>query len=150
MSVTIQITPEQAEQLRAHQQNELRRRQYLDDLKTDAEDATYAQPAPDSGASAEDEGEATQAQDARLSTPGYRQLSEQEQAQVQAIRDLGAQMREVVDAIATTASAAVSHRSSQDEMNSATEALRWASTARTHMQTGLMCLTRAVTRPDFF
>lgn len=69
---------------------------------------------------------------------GYRELDEDEIALVNRIKMHGAETSALIEEIRAGLPA---HPS---------EPQRWASIAQTHIQQGLMALTRAVTKPDFF
>lgn len=64
---------------------------------------------------------------------GYRQLTEQEQALVKRSRDLGDELRKLIDE--TRATPADPH---------------FLAMAQAELQTGLMHFVRAVSKPDFF
>ena len=67
---------------------------------------------------------------------GYRELSEEEIARMNQIKALGKQFQELVERF---------------EMEGSSWAdPRWVAIGRTHLQQGLMALTRAVAKPDFF
>jgi hypothetical protein len=65
---------------------------------------------------------------------GYRELSENEIARMNEIKEFGRQVGELVQAMEWT--------DSFDQ--------RWVEIGRVHLQQGLMALTRAVARPEFF
>ena len=77
---------------------------------------------------------------------GYRELSQEEIDLVNEIKDLGPECRAMVDKIVFKASLSQEDTDPEEFR----EAMRWAAIARTHFQEGLMALTRAVTRPEFF
>lgn len=81
---------------------------------------------------------------------GYRDLTPEEITQINKIKTLGGLVQELVEAIANMESARCTPQSSAEELGAATEAMRWTSIAKTHLQTGLMCLTRAVAKPTNF
>lgn len=67
-------------------------------------------------------------------TPGHRELSQQEVDLIKTIRHHGENLRvlcETADALDYT-----------DK--------RWAAIGRTHFQEGIMCLVRAITKPEVF
>lgn len=66
---------------------------------------------------------------------GYRQLNEDEAATMNEIKALGVQLEAMCDRLA--------HTSDSDSD-------RWVSIGKTHLQQGLMALTRAVARPTSF
>ncbi len=63
---------------------------------------------------------------------GYRELSEDEIAAMNAIKALGPQIEAVIDAMPESSDG------------------RWRSIGTTSLQQGLMALTRAIAKPDFF
>ena len=64
---------------------------------------------------------------------GYRELSENEIELMNQVKALGPKIEDVIRKI-----------SAEDADK------RWVSIGKTHLQQGLMALTRAVSRPDFF
>lgn len=76
---------------------------------------------------------------------GYRDLSQEEIDLMNTIKSLGRVIEERVDAVQER------NRIGIDQGHEdAKEAARWVAIARTHLQQGLMALTRAVAKPDFF
>jgi hypothetical protein len=67
---------------------------------------------------------------------GYRELSATEIARMNEIKALGAKIGELVEALEVEGSA------SGDP--------RWVAIGKTHLQQGLMALTRAIAKPEFF
>lgn len=65
---------------------------------------------------------------------GYRELSEEEISLMNKVKEKGAELGALVQELRATASL--------DQ--------RWVSIGATHMQEGLMALTRSVAKPDFF
>jgi hypothetical protein len=65
---------------------------------------------------------------------GYRELDETEIAQMNAVKEVGAKLGELVATMRTN--------TDLDQ--------RWVSIGATHMQEGLMALTRAIAKPTFF
>jgi hypothetical protein len=65
---------------------------------------------------------------------GYRELSEEEIANMNAVKEHGKRLGELV--------ASMRESEALDQ--------RWVSTGATDLQKGLMALTRAITKPDFF
>lgn len=63
---------------------------------------------------------------------GYRELTQAEVDAMNAIKALGPQIQSVIDAM-------------PDDCDK-----RWQSIGRTHLQEGLMALTRAISKPDGF
>ena len=64
---------------------------------------------------------------------GYRELSEDEIGVMNSIKDVGTELGELVDFV----------RAHEGDP-------RWIAIAQTHLQQGLMALTRAVAKPEFF
>lgn len=81
---------------------------------------------------------------------GYRDLTPDEIATINKIKTTGLLLGELIDSIAQLESAKCTTQSSETELTAAVEAMRWASTAKTHLQLGMMCLTRAVAKPQGF
>jgi hypothetical protein len=65
---------------------------------------------------------------------GYRELTQEEIDMMNQIKDKGRQLGELIEQMRT--------RSMYDQ--------RWVSIGATHLQEGLMALTRAVAKPTFF
>lgn len=65
---------------------------------------------------------------------GYRELNEPELDNINAVKDLGLVIGDLVDDLRLNQNA--------DQ--------RWCSIGQTHLQQGLMALTRAIAKPDFF
>lgn len=65
---------------------------------------------------------------------GYRELTATEIANMNAVKEHGAKVGDLVEAM-----------SAVEELDQ-----RWISIARTHLQQGFMALTRAIAKPDFF
>lgn len=76
---------------------------------------------------------------------GYRELNEDEIQLMNAIKNLGPILQEVIKAVERSIEADNVNHGSPDA-----EAYRWVSIGKTHLQQGLMALTRAVARPEFF
>lgn len=81
---------------------------------------------------------------------GYRDLSPEEIDLVNRIKAKGLEIQELVEEVTRRDSEAINTLSSTEQLNTAAEAMRWASIAKTHLQVGLMALTRAVTKPQGF
>ena len=65
---------------------------------------------------------------------GYRELNEEEIKEMNSVKELGVSLGKVVEA-----------------MREAPEVdQRWVAIGATHLQQGLMALTRAIAKPDFF
>jgi hypothetical protein len=64
---------------------------------------------------------------------GYRELSEKDIAQMNEIKEFGGQLSSLIRNL---------------ELHGADE--RWVEIGMTHLQEGLMALTRAVAKPEFF
>lgn len=67
---------------------------------------------------------------------GYRELNEAEIGRMNTIKMLGAKLSELVEAL--------------EIEDSASADPRWVAIGKTHLQQGLMALTRAVAKPEFF
>lgn len=76
---------------------------------------------------------------------GYRQLSDNEVALVNRIKDEGAKLEALINEVNSRQAAITETFGSPDA-----EAYRWSGIAKTHFQQGLMALTRAVTKPETF
>lgn len=68
---------------------------------------------------------------------GYRALSADDLALIHDVKEHGESLRELIARV-------------EKHNNAGSEAKRWASIARTHLQQGYMALVRSVTRPDTF
>lgn len=73
---------------------------------------------------------------------GYRELSQDEIDLMNEIKTKGAELGELVEKVTAVNAGNPAARDS--------EAFRWAAIAKTDFQTGLMALTRAVAKPEFF
>jgi hypothetical protein len=67
---------------------------------------------------------------------GYRELNEEEIARMNEIKDLGGQLGALIQHLEIQGSAVADPR--------------WVAIGKTHLQQGLMALTRAVAKPEFF
>jgi hypothetical protein len=63
---------------------------------------------------------------------GYRELDQAEIDAMNKVKEMGVKIGEMIDALPDTADG------------------RWKSIGKTHMQEGLMALTRSIAKPDFF
>ncbi|MEM7706562.1 MAG: hypothetical protein AAF358_13470 [Pseudomonadota bacterium] len=73
---------------------------------------------------------------------GYRDLNQSEIELMNEIKSKGQELQELIDKV---------HRTNSELVcTTEAEASRWASIARTHPQQGIMALTRAVAKPEFF
>lgn len=81
---------------------------------------------------------------------GYRDLSADEIETINKIKTTAALVGELVDTITKMESARADFTASPETIDAATNAMRWASQAKTHLQTGFMMLTRAVAKPSGF
>ena len=70
---------------------------------------------------------------------GYRELNQDEIDLMNAIKEKGVELETLIEDVRGTVRG-----------DPTVEPLRWASIAQTHLQQGLMALTRAVAKPDFF
>lgn len=79
---------------------------------------------------------------------GYRELTQEEIDLMNEIKAKGAELGELIERVNKVNS------STDDEDFDAlvvrSQAMRWAAEAKTDFQKGLMCLTRAVAKPEFF
>lgn len=99
--------------------------------------------------------EARELPDERLSSgqqkiKGYRDLTPEEIELVNKIKTTALDIKAMVETVAGIESAKITHGASQEQLDSASESLRWATIAKTHLQQGFMALTRAVTKPEGF
>jgi hypothetical protein len=67
---------------------------------------------------------------------GYRELNATEIGRMNEIKTLGAKLGELIEALEIEGSASAD--------------TRWVAIAKTNLQQGLMALTRAVAKPEFF
>lgn len=70
---------------------------------------------------------------------GYRELDQAEIDLINEIKQQGAALQQLLDKVGQA-----------DAQGDYSEAARWRALAKTHLQQGLMALTRAVAKPDFF
>jgi len=73
---------------------------------------------------------------------GYRELNEREIELMNEIKAKGVELGELVEKLKWVGAGG--------PIDTATVDMRWVSIGATHLQQGLMALTRAVARPDFF
>lgn len=78
---------------------------------------------------------------------GYRELSQDEIDLMNEVKAKGLELDELLKKIADTNQAL--HESGEPGPFTS-EAFRWVSIAKTHLQQGLMAATRAVAKPEFF
>jgi len=78
---------------------------------------------------------------------GYRELSVAEIALMNEIKSHGEKLGDLIDRLRSCPSAG---SESIEHGSSATVDQRWVSIGQTHLQEGLMALTRAVAQPTFF
>lgn len=76
---------------------------------------------------------------------GYRELSQEEIDLVNEIKEQGIALDALLDKLW-----GVRMDAEEVDMENEREAARWISIGKTHLQQGLMALTRAVAKPDFF
>jgi len=80
---------------------------------------------------------------------GYRELNQDEIDLVNEIKEKGQEINELINKC--RAIDVVEGKSGDREHDEILiEAARWRSIAKTHLQQGLMALTRSVTKPEFF
>jgi len=68
---------------------------------------------------------------------GYRELDQTEIDIMNAIKEKGAELGDLCDSLGLQSSSVVADQ-------------RWLAIGKTHLQQGLMALTRSVAKPDFF
>lgn len=73
---------------------------------------------------------------------GYRELSQEEIDLMNEIKTKGAELGELVEKLKWVGAGGVTDTASVD--------MRWVSIGATHLQQGLMALTRSVAKPEFF
>jgi hypothetical protein len=76
---------------------------------------------------------------------GYRQLSDEEVALVNKIKDEGIKLEILINEVNARQAVLIEAFGTPD-----VEVYRWSEIAKTHFQQGLMALTRAVTKPETF
>jgi len=78
---------------------------------------------------------------------GYRDLSQEEIDLMNQVKEKGAELSALVDELDKLTELQVA----QGNLNAIeSEARRWVSIGKTHLQIGLMALTRSVAQPGFF
>lgn len=79
---------------------------------------------------------------------GYRELNQEEIDLMNEIKTKGAEFGELIEKVNKTNN----HLTQTGALSSDNfgDCFRWSSIAKTDLQTGLMALTRAVAKPDFF
>jgi len=77
---------------------------------------------------------------------GYRELSQAEIDLMNRIKAKGEELKSLIDDV----NASHADDATQEALTKAAESYRWAAIAKTHMQEGLMALTRAVAKPQSF
>lgn len=79
---------------------------------------------------------------------GYRELNQEEIDLMNEVKEAGENLQLLIDKVNQV------NASSDDEdfgnLVLQSEAFRWSALAKTHLQEGIMALTRAVAKPDFF
>lgn len=78
---------------------------------------------------------------------GYRELNQDEIDLMNEIKEKGVELGALIDKVAAVN--ATAHEAG-DSAPYASDAYRWSGIAKTHLQQGLMALTRAVAKPEFF
>lgn len=76
---------------------------------------------------------------------GYRELNQTEIDLMNEIKSKGADLSELIDKLSANQAAITAEYGTPDS-----EAYRWIAIGKTHLQQGLMALTRAVAKPEFF
>lgn len=80
---------------------------------------------------------------------GYRELSEEEIALMNRVKEMGTDLQALLDDCrARDVMEGKNGDRAHDEVLD--EASRWRAIAKTHFQQGLMALTRSVAKPEFF
>ena len=79
---------------------------------------------------------------------GYRELNQLEIDMMNEIKNMGGRLDELVENVNYMNRSAADETMKQQVESS--QAFRWAAEAKTDLQKGLMSLTRAVAKPDFF
>ena len=79
---------------------------------------------------------------------GYRDLYQDEIDLMNEIKEKGVELGALIDKVNRINSATDDEDFSEKVTRS--QAMRWAEEAKTDFQKGLMCLTRAVAKPEFF
>lgn len=79
---------------------------------------------------------------------GYRELNQDEIDLMNEIKAKGAELGELIDKVNKVNSSTGDEDFA--ELVTRSQAMRWAAEAKTDFQKGLMCLTRAVAKPEFF
>ena len=78
---------------------------------------------------------------------GYRELNQDEIDLMNEIKETGVQLGKLVEKVVAANAAG---EAAGDSAPYDADAYRWASIAKTHLQQGVMALTRAVAKPEFF
>lgn len=78
---------------------------------------------------------------------GYRELTQAEIDLMNEIKTKGVELETLINKLSAVT---VPASANEEDMKVAGQAMRWLSIGRTHMQEGLMALTRAVAKPEFF
>lgn len=81
---------------------------------------------------------------------GYRELDQEEIDLMNEIKAKGAELKALLDRVSEREETLRDDSADLSEALVYGEALRWVAIAKTHWQQGLMALTRAVAKPDFF
>jgi hypothetical protein len=78
---------------------------------------------------------------------GYRELTQEEIDLMNEIKKKGVELGELISKVESVNVAA---SDAGDTAPFYSEAYRWCSISKTHLQQGIMALTRAVAKPEFF
>ncbi len=82
---------------------------------------------------------------------GYRDLSQQEINMMNDIKQKGIELQELISRVNKfNSSMCQSANAADSQVIEDSESYRWESIAKTHLQQGVMALTRAVAKPGFF
>lgn len=79
---------------------------------------------------------------------GYRELSQEEIDLMNEIKAKGVELGRLIDKLVRDQAGIASCNT--DMYFGCAEAMRWIAVGKTHLQQGLMALTRAVAKPEFF
>lgn len=80
---------------------------------------------------------------------GYRELTQEEIDLMNEIKQKGKELEAMCDSLRNMTSE-ISESEEGGKLVRESEAFRWLSIGRTHLQQGIMAVTRAVAKPEFF
>lgn len=88
---------------------------------------------------------------------GYRELNQNEIDQMNTIKEKGVKLQKLIDDLFAANTIRYNENDPyknadmpDEDVETLMEACRWLTQGQMHLQQGLMCLTRAVAKPDFF